>query len=43
MFILGSVAVIASVWAIWHHYTTPRTPMLVPAPSASEIEIEVPP
>lgn len=43
MFLIGSVAVVASGWAIWRHYTVPRPPMLVPVsptPSASEIEIE---
>ena len=40
MFLLGSVAVIAAAWAVWRHYSAPRTPMVVPAPSASEIEIE---
>lgn len=35
MFLIGSVAVAASLYAIWRHYSVPRTPMLVPAPSAS--------
>jgi len=43
MFVLGSVAVVASVWALWRHYTAPRVPMLAPAPAASEIEIEANP
>jgi hypothetical protein len=42
MFVLGMVAAIASTWAIWRHYTVPRQPMLVPKPSATEIEIEAP-
>jgi hypothetical protein len=45
-FLIGSVAVIACIWAIWRYYYVPRTPMIVPAtpaPSASEIEIEPPP
>jgi hypothetical protein len=46
MFVVGSIAVGASVWAIWRHYTVPRMPMVVPVPSASatetEIEIEPP-
>jgi hypothetical protein len=40
MFVLGSIAVIASIWALWRYYNVPRMPMLVPAPSATEIEIE---
>lgn len=43
MFVLGSVAVLAAVWAIWRQYTIPRSPMVVPvapAPAASEIEID---
>jgi hypothetical protein len=44
MFLIGSVAVIAAVWALWRHYTVPRMPMVVPvAPSATEIEVEPPP
>lgn len=35
MFLIGSVAVIAAVYAIWRHYSVPRAPMLVPVPSAS--------
>ncbi len=43
MFVIGSVAVIASLWALWRQYNIPRMPMVVPvtpAPSATEIEIE---
>jgi hypothetical protein len=41
MFLLGSVAIVASIWAIWRHYTVPPSKMLVPASSHSgEIEIE---
>ncbi len=43
MFLVGSIAVAASVWAIWRHYTVARPSMLAPTPSASEIEIEPPP
>ncbi|MBN9160938.1 MAG: hypothetical protein J0I07_08240 [Myxococcales bacterium] len=46
MFLIGSVAVIGALWAVWRHYTVPRMPMLVPvtaAPAASEIEIETSP
>jgi hypothetical protein len=50
MFLIGSIAVGASVWAIWRHYTTTPAPMLVPVPAAapssgssSEIEVEPPP
>jgi hypothetical protein len=35
MFLIGSVAVAAAVYAIWRHYSVPLTPMLVPVPSAS--------
>jgi hypothetical protein len=45
-FFIGSIAVVAAVWALWRHYTVPHMPMVVPvnpAPSASEIEIEAPP
>jgi hypothetical protein len=37
MFVVGTVAVAAAAWAIWRHYSVPRMPMLVPAPSATEI------
>jgi hypothetical protein len=40
VFLLGMVAVIASLWAIWRHYTIPRPSLLTPTPSATEIEIE---
>ena len=40
MFLIGSIAVVGAVYAIWRHYSVPRAPMLVPAPSASEIPIE---
>lgn len=41
MFVIGSVAVLAAVWALWRHYTVKPMPMVVPvAPSATEIEIE---
>ncbi len=43
MFVLGSVAVIASAWAIWHHYTAPHVSMLREVPAASSppwIDIE---
>lgn len=41
MFLIGSVAVVASIYAIWRHYTVPYQKMLVPKPAASEVEIEV--
>jgi hypothetical protein len=37
MFVLGSVAVGASGYAIYRHYFVPRPSMLAPAPSASEV------
>ena len=40
MFLLGSVAIVGSAWALWRNYTNPHMPMLVPVPSASEIEVE---
>lgn len=40
MFVLGSFAVIGALWALWRHYTVPHVPMLVPAPSPTEIQIE---
>lgn len=45
MFVLGAVAVVASAYAIYRHYTVPPMKMLVPVPStsASEIEIETTP
>lgn len=50
MFLLGSVAVAASIWAIWRYYTVPLAPMVVPVPSvsapassSSEIEVETAP
>jgi hypothetical protein len=42
-FLLGMVAVIASLYAIWRHYTIPRPSLLTPTPSATEIEIEIDP
>jgi hypothetical protein len=51
MLVLGSVSIIACVWAIWRHYHWTPAPMLVPvAPAADagpgtydEIEVEPPP
>lgn len=42
VFLLGSVAVIGALWALWRHCTMPRAPMVVPvtAPAPTEIEIE---
>ncbi len=37
MFVLGSVAIAACVWAIYRHYSVPRMPMVVPAPSTTEL------
>ena len=43
MFVIGSVAVLGSIWALWRHYNVPRMPMVVPVTSsASEIEVEPP-
>jgi len=35
MFLLGSVAVVASAYAIYRHYFVPRPPMTTPVPSAT--------
>lgn len=48
MFVLGSVAIGASLWALWRHYNVPRPPMLVPvvassAPASVGTEIEIEP
>lgn len=44
MFVIGSVAIVACIWAIWRHYMVPRVPLVVPAPpAATEIEVEPPP
>lgn len=43
MFVLGSVAVIAAIWALWRHYTVPPAPMVRPVPAPTEIEVELPP
>lgn len=46
MFALGALAVVAAAWAIWRQYTVPFAPMMVPvhpAPSASEIEVDLEP
>jgi hypothetical protein len=40
MFVLGSVAIVASIWGIYRYYFVPRTPML--APSAAPTEIPAP-
>ena len=43
MFLIGSIAVVASIYAVYRYYTVPYQKMLVPtpaAPAASEIEIE---
>lgn len=37
MFLVGSVAVAAACWGIWRYYFVPRTPLLVPAPSTTEL------
>ena len=41
MFLLGSVAVAASSYAIWRYYTVPYQKMLVPKPAASEVDVDV--
>ena len=47
MFVLGSVSVIACIWALWRHYTVPAQPMLVPVSASSAVsppgEIETTP
>ena len=40
MFLIGSIAVVASIYAVYRYYTVPYQKMLVPKPAASEIEIE---
>jgi hypothetical protein len=35
MFVIGSISVVAAVYALWRHYTVPHMPMLVPVPPAS--------
>jgi hypothetical protein len=40
IFVLATLAVVATVWAIWRHYTVPPAKMLVPKPAPSEIEVE---
>jgi len=44
MFLLGGVAVLACVWAVWRHYMVARPQLLVPVPppASGEIEIEPP-
>lgn len=42
-FLLGSVAVVACIWAIWRHYYAPPPSLLVPRPAPTEIEVEPPP
>ena len=39
-FALGSVAVLASIYAIVRYYSTPYQHMLVPKPAPTEVEIE---
>jgi len=44
MFILGSVAIVACIWALYRHYSVPRMPMVVPiASSAVSGELPAPP
>lgn len=46
MFLLGAVSILAAAYAIYRHYTVPHAPMLVPAPTATEIpapDFEEPP
>lgn len=43
MFVLGSIAVGASVYAIYRHYYVARPSMLMPRPSATTDEPELPP
>ncbi len=43
IFVFAALAVVAAGWAIWRHYTVPRSQMLVPKPASSEIDIEPPP
>ena len=42
MFFIGSIAVVAAVYAIWRHYSIPPRPMLVPAPPPSASELPAP-
>lgn len=37
MFVIGTVAVAAASYGIYRYYFVPRAPMLVPAPSSTEI------
>jgi hypothetical protein len=37
MFVIGTVAVIASAWAVYRYYFVPRAPLGGPPPSATEI------
>jgi hypothetical protein len=37
VFLLAAVSVIAAGWGLWRYYTHRPAPMLVPAPSATEI------
>jgi RsiW-degrading membrane proteinase PrsW (M82 family) len=37
MFLVGSIAVGASVWAIHRYYFVPRPSMLAPVPAATEL------
>lgn len=37
IFIVGSVAVGACVYAIWRHVAVPRPPMLVPVPAETTL------
>jgi len=40
IFVLATLAVAATVWAIWRHSTVTPAKMLVPKPASSEIEVE---
>ena len=37
MFLVGSIAVVAAVYAIYRHYYVPRPSMLAPVPASTEI------
>ena len=38
VFLLASVSVIASVWALVRFYTHPRVPMIVPVPAVVAVD-----
>ena len=39
VFVLGSVSIVAAIYAIYRHYWIPRPSMIAPVPAATELPV----